>query len=154
MLRPVLAAALLAPLPAVADPEPDVATLEQCLGLIGAEENRDDRACLGVISEPCQDALSDATTVAVAECLIDERDAWDVLLNRYYEELRKAEGDPARDTLRDAQRLWIDFRDTDCKFAYEQFEGGTIRQLTAADCLRDRTAARVLEFRDYLSWTR
>jgi uncharacterized protein YecT (DUF1311 family) len=145
---------LVAPAPAAADTETDVATLEQCLGPIGAEANRNDRDCVGAISEPCQDALTNATTVAAAECLLNERDAWDVLLNRYYEELRKAESDPARSTLRQAQRLWITFRDADCDFAYQQFEGGTIRQLTAADCLRDRTATRVLQLRDYLSWTR
>lgn len=139
---------------AAADTETDVAALEECLGPINAEQGPEDRECIGVISEPCQERLTDATTVAAAECLINERDAWDVLLTRYYEELRKAESDPARSTLRQAQDLWVSFRDADCDFAYQQFEGGTIRQLTAADCLRDRTATRVLQFRDYLSWTR
>ncbi len=139
---------------APADTGTDVAALEECLGPIEEEGNRDDRDCLGHVSEPCQEALSDATTVAAAECLLRERDAWDVLLNRYYEELRKAESDPARSTLRQAQRLWVSFRDADCDFAYQQFEGGSIRQLTAADCFRDRTASRVLQFRDHLSWTR
>ena len=152
MLRALLAAALLLPLPVRADPETDVGLLEDCLGPADSMEGPGGRDCIGVVSQLCHEAPGGETTVGAAACLLRERDAWDVLLNRHYQELRKAQTDPARTALRNAQRAWIAFRDADCSFAYEQFAGGSIRQITGATCQRDRTAERVLHLRGYLAW--
>lgn len=48
-----------------------------------------------------------------------------------------------------ARRAWIAWRDADCRFAYEQFGGGSLRQVAGAACQRDRTAERVLHLYCY-----
>ncbi len=148
----LIAAVALTPLPALADPAADAEAIERCLSPLGSIEAPSGSACIGVIARPCQEQPGGDTTVGVAECLAKERDAWDVLLNRYYQKLRKTEEEPARGTLRDAQRAWITWRDTDCRFAYEQFIGGSIRQITGAACQRDRTAERVMHLRNFMAF--
>jgi uncharacterized protein YecT (DUF1311 family) len=153
MRRAILIAAVaLAPLPALADPAADAEVIERCLGPTGSMEAPDGNACIGVIAQPCQQLPGGETTVGIATCLTQERDAWDVLLNRYYKQLRQTEQEPARGTLRDAQRAWIAWRDADCRFAYEQFLGGSMRQITGAACQRDRTAERVLHLRSFMTF--
>jgi len=139
------------PLPALADPVSDAEAIERCLGPAGSMEAPDGNACISAIAQPCQQQPGGETTVGIATCLIQERDAWDVLLNRYYKQLRQTGEEPARTTLRDAQRAWIAWRDADCRFAYEQFIGSSMRQVTGAACQRDRTAERVLHLRNFIA---
>jgi uncharacterized protein YecT (DUF1311 family) len=58
----------------------------------------------------------------------------------------------ARGPLRSAQRALIAWRDSDCRFAYEQFLGGSMRQITGAACQRDWTAERVLHLRVFMAF--
>jgi uncharacterized protein YecT (DUF1311 family) len=126
----------------------DSGQIDSCI----AERGDAAASCIGVIAQPCQERPGGETTVGIVACLQQETAAWDALLNRYYTELRKTKAEPARTTLRDAQRAWIGWRDADCRFAYEQFGGGSLRQVAGAACLRDRTAERVLHLHGYLNY--
>ncbi|MEO9102828.1 MAG: lysozyme inhibitor LprI family protein [Burkholderiales bacterium] len=88
----------------------------------------------------CQDAQ---TTQAIVECSAVETKAWDQRLNKAYDALKKRI-DPGQTTpLLDAQRLWIRYRDANCKF-YAMSEG-TIGRVEAADCMRRTTRQRACE---------
>ena len=88
-------------------------------------------------------SCSQGGTVAIVQCVGAQTRAWDAKLNAAY---KAAMGriDPAqREPLRAAQRLWIQYRDANCKF-YGSREG-SIRQIEGAECLRSMTEERALE---------
>ena len=81
------------------------------------------------------------TTVDIEQCLGRLTKAWDQRLNSAYQKLLK--DNPEADKLRAAQRLWVQFRDANCRY-YGAGEG-TIKRLDAAECMRSTTAHRALE---------
>ena len=89
---------------------------------------------------PCGDRPS---TMATVDCVQAKTKAWDQRLNTAYKGLMgridAGQGDP----LKAAQRLWLQFRDANCRFYGSQ--QGTIRQIQAAECLRAMTQDRALE---------
>jgi uncharacterized protein YecT (DUF1311 family) len=94
----------------------------------------------GPDSNPCADQVS---TVAIAECLQARAKVWDLRLNTAYMNLMQRIDAGQRDPLKQAQRLWIQYRDANCRFYGAQ--EGTIRQIEAAECLRSMTQNRALE---------
>ncbi|WP_127109784.1 lysozyme inhibitor LprI family protein [Pararhodobacter zhoushanensis] len=129
--------------------------------LDASEDEAAARACIGVGSGACMDgAPGGQSTVGMMSCLLAERDAWDVLLNEEYQSARTAARQmdaaeqPANpefavraDRLRDAQRAWIAFRDANCAMEYAVWGGGSMRQITGADCQMQMTAERTIQLR-------
>ncbi|MDD2048921.1 lysozyme inhibitor LprI family protein [Pseudomonas putida] len=68
----------------------------------------------------------------------------DARLNGAYKKAMTALEPAQQAQLRDAQRLWIKYRDTNCKLYYS-LTGGTIDQLNGAGCVLDMTKARANE---------
>lgn len=97
-------------------------------------------AMFGPDSEPCSDALS---TALIVECTAAKTRTWDTRLNRAYAALAAAVDPPQREPLKAAQRLWLQFRDSNCRF-YADHEG-TFRLVLAAECLRSMTEDRAKE---------
>jgi len=84
------------------------------------------------------------TTLDMNTCNGAEIDRQDARLNSAYKKA-KAALEPAQQTqLLDAQRLWIKYRDANCKL-YFNLTGGTIDQLNGAGCVLDMTKARADE---------
>ncbi|HWX51164.1 MAG TPA: lysozyme inhibitor LprI family protein [Roseomonas sp.] len=83
------------------------------------------------------------TTAGIAACLGAEAKAWDRKLNAAYAALQERIDPGQREPLRAAQRLWIQYRDANCRF-YGAREG-SVRQIEAAECLRSMTRDRARE---------
>jgi uncharacterized protein YecT (DUF1311 family) len=109
------------------------------------EANRDGRACIGRISDPCLEKPENSSTQAMADCVRAETAAWDRLLNADYKDLLAVLNAKAKESVMAAERAWIAARDADCKVPYDIFEGGTMAQLDGASCDLDRTATRLLQ---------
>jgi uncharacterized protein YecT (DUF1311 family) len=77
------------------------------------------------------------------DCVDAKAKSWDRRLNAAYAALQKRVEAGQRDPLRAAQRLWVQYRDANCRFYGSQ--DGSIRQVQAAECLRAMTEARSLE---------
>lgn len=106
--------------------------------------------CLGAASNLCQDQGFD-TTQGIAGCIQAETVVWDDLLNTEYKSTRAFLGsqDPAlQDSLLEAQRAWIGFRDAECALDYARWQGGSIRSIVFANCMMTMTPRRTLELRD------
>ena len=89
------------------------------------------------------EACSRGSTLEIIDCISARTKSWDGALNTAYKSAM-AQADPAqREPLRDAQRLWIAYRDANCRFYGSQ--EGSIRQIEAAECLRFMTEARARE---------
>ncbi len=143
LVAPLLAATICATPSAAAD---DATTITACVDT-ERKANRDGRACIGRISDPCLEGSGSDTTQSMVECLDGETKIWDGLLNADYQSLLKSLAKPAADSVRDAQRAWIASRDADCKVPYDLYEGGTIARIDSASCVLDHTAGRVLQLR-------
>ena len=67
----------------------------------------------------------------------------DAELNKVYKELMKDLNEKERKLLIAAQKNWLNFRDSHCKFEVIEYEGGSIQPLIYATCLTDCTNKRI-----------
>jgi uncharacterized protein YecT (DUF1311 family) len=86
---------------------------------------------------------AESSTQGMVECIAAQTEDGDPRLNAAYGALMKQHSGERRTALRDVQRLWMRYRDTNCGF-YAAAEG-TISRIAAAECLRVMTATRALE---------
>jgi uncharacterized protein YecT (DUF1311 family) len=89
---------------------------------------------------PCGDQLN---TMAIVDCVAAKAKIWDQRLNTAYQDLMQRIEPGQRDPLKAAQRLWVQYRDANCRFYGSQ--EGSIRQVQGAECLRAMTQERALE---------
>jgi uncharacterized protein YecT (DUF1311 family) len=82
-------------------------------------------------------------TPAVVECAQAKTKVWDQRLNAAYKALQARIDAAQRQTLLAAQRLWVQYRDTNCSFYGAQ--EGSIREVQAAECMRSMTEDRARE---------
>lgn len=101
-------------------------------GLYGAEHQR----CAG----------GGGSTAEIVDCLGQLTRDWDRRLNAAYRELMR--DNPQAGRLREAQRLWIAYRDANCSY-YGSGDGSIVR-VRAAACLRAMTRQRALELEELL----
>ena len=109
-------------------------------------------ACCSSIAQ-AQDEYSQAysacmktaeSTLAMNNCNGAEIKRQDSRLNSAYKKAMAGLEGPQQTQLREAQRAWIKYRDTNCKLYYS-LTGGTIDQLNGAGCVLDMTKARADE---------
>jgi uncharacterized protein YecT (DUF1311 family) len=85
----------------------------------------------------------DGNTYQMVECLKAKTAQWDKRLNAAYQKALQDAVPAQRDPLRAAQRLWVQYRDANCRY-YGMGEG-TIARLDAGECMRSMTEARAKE---------
>ncbi|MEV8465286.1 lysozyme inhibitor LprI family protein [Fluviibacterium sp. DFM31] len=158
MRTPLALAALLAGLsvPAHADA---VGDLRACVE--ASDLRSDQQDCVETVYAACSEASGDTSTAGEVECLGEEIEAWEVLLNAYWPDVQaQAEAQDAQDAgaeggysarLLEAQRAWVAYREAECAWQYQRYISGTIRSLIGADCMLGMTADRVLDFREWLA---
>lgn len=92
---------------------------------------------------------SGSVTVEMIDCIVAETKRQDARLNKVYNKLLMQLSPARKATLREAQRAWIKFRDTNCLF-YADPEGGTMVTVISNDCYMVASAARADELEDFL----
>jgi uncharacterized protein YecT (DUF1311 family) len=135
----------------------DMSATDSCLA--AAEGQQSGQSCVGASANACMEATQGgSSTVGMGACLAAERDAWDARLNEVYQasmaahRASDAEYKPAlseAESLRDAQRAWIPFRDANCLYEISHWGGGTGAGPAGTACTMRMTAGRALE----LGWT-
>jgi uncharacterized protein YecT (DUF1311 family) len=86
----------------------------------------------------------DGSTYDMVECLKGKTAQWDKRLNKAYQQALKDAATPEQaDKLREAQRLWVAYRDANCQY-YDAGEG-TIARIDAGECMRSMTEDRAKE---------
>jgi uncharacterized protein YecT (DUF1311 family) len=131
----------------------DMSATDQCLAAIS--DLAEARPCVGMSANACMEATEGgSSTVGMGFCLAAEREAWDSRLNEVYgarmaeHRASDAEYTPPlseADTLRDAQRAWIPFRDANCLYEISHWGGGTGAGPAGTACIMRMTAGRALE---------
>ncbi len=166
MMRILILAAFLAA-PAIATPalaqEPgyDGKILTACLDRT-AGDSGNTAVCIGEASTACMATPGGDTTVGMVDCLMAETRDWDTLLNDHYTKaLAAAEtadkelaeigsaAEPAAPVLKQAQRDWIAFRDSSCRYQDLRYQGGTAGGPAAASCQMQLTAEQALRLRSF-----
>ncbi len=149
-------ALLLFALPATAaQKDQDAAALQTCMQELWPGDVLGE--CAGIIANPCQAKPGGETTLRMNNCLTQEAEAWDLILNRLWPEVMKRARatdqanqitgpDSAAETLRVAQRAWIAFRDAECRHSYAIYGLGSFRTIAHSACVLDLTARRVVDF--------
>ncbi len=102
-----------------------------------------DAAKLSPQFEPCMDKAGGVTT-AMVECIGAETDVQDKRLNVAYKKAMAALTPKRQQELQAVQRLWIQYRDAACKFAYDP-DGGTMAHVESTGCFLSMTAERAQE---------
>lgn len=77
-------------------------------------------------------------------CSEAESQRQDAAMTATYRAVMRTLSEPRRLALRDAQRLWIRFRDANCGF-YGDPDGGTAARVAASGCIMSMTAERAAE---------
>jgi len=95
----------------------------------------------------CMDA-SGGVTVVMLDCITTETEHQDSRLNRAYKDVMDQLSTERKQQLRQAQRLWIKYRDANCGF-YADPDGGTLASVSASDCIRSETTARANELEGF-----
>jgi uncharacterized protein YecT (DUF1311 family) len=88
----------------------------------------------------CMDE-SGGVTMNMLDCMSSETDQQDARLNQNYKAAMQALTPAQQTQLRDAQRLWIKFRDADCALL-GNLTGGSIDRINGASCFLDMTKER------------
>ncbi|MBB3143111.1 lysozyme inhibitor LprI family protein [Halomonas organivorans] len=82
-------------------------------------------------------------TVDMIDCIAEELETQDARLNGAYQALRGELSEQRRQSLLQAQRLWIQYRDANCQFYATA--GGTLARVSANECMLRETAERAQE---------
>lgn len=104
--------------------------------------------------QQCKDKHS--STMGIQKCLQDAGADWDKALNTLYQQLLASLTDPAlQNALKQAQRNWLAFRDSEWAFlkVYYAKESGTFWSLMAQDLMNNITKHRVKELYEALEGT-
>ena len=91
----------------------------------------------------CMDR-SGGVTVEMLDCIGQELETQDARLNRAYRALGAQLSPARRQQLTAAQRLWIQYRDANCRF-YADPDGGTLATVASNECVLRETSERARE---------
>lgn len=91
----------------------------------------------------CMDK-TEGTTNDMLNCVGEETKYQDSLLNKNYKTVIAQLSLDRQKQLKEAQRLWVKYRDANCNF-YVDPEGGTMAVLNSASCFMETTAQRAKE---------
>jgi uncharacterized protein YecT (DUF1311 family) len=100
--------------------------------------------------EQCMEA-SLGVTVDMLSCISEELAYQDQQLNIAYKELMPTLTSGRQQALKQAQRLWIKYRDSNCDF-YADPDGGSLNQVQHSDCVLTMTAQRTQELRNRIMY--
>lgn len=97
---------------------------------------------------PAQSASADQcndrpSTREIVKCLEKQTVAWDAVVQFAYENAMKSANAEASKAMKQAQELWLRYRDANCKVA--RLGEGTIAAVEAAECRLKMTTARAAE---------
>ncbi|QCO23053.1 DUF1311 domain-containing protein [Acinetobacter cumulans] len=98
----------------------------------------------------CMDKAG-GVTASMVECIAAETKRQDVRLNKAYKNLMNTLSATRKKELQDTQRLWMKYRDANCKFYYDP-DGGSIVRVMSAGCFMDMTAERADELENFLKY--
>lgn len=96
----------------------------------------------------CMDTAS--TTTAMGSCIHAETQLQDARLNKAYKQLMATLASDPQKRLREAQRSWIKYRESNCGF-YSRMTGASIDRIQGPMCELDMRRERAVELEQLLN---
>jgi uncharacterized protein YecT (DUF1311 family) len=93
--------------------------------------------------DACLDKAGGVTT-DIVNCIGAETEIQDKRLNAAYQKALAALTSARKKELQTVQRLWLQFRDANCSFAFDP-DGGTMAHVESSGCVMTMTATRAQE---------
>ncbi|NEQ50226.1 MAG: DUF1311 domain-containing protein [Leptolyngbya sp. SIO3F4] len=87
------------------------------------------------------------TQLDMNQCAAENYQISDKALNQVYQDVRQELSDTAKSQLMTAEERWLVFRDAQCTFESDRFEGGSIAPLIQASCMEQITDNRIAELK-------
>jgi uncharacterized protein YecT (DUF1311 family) len=103
--------------------------------------------------QKCLDSKENSTTKGMTQCMIKAAESWDIELNKNYKTLLGLLNKEQKEKLKDSQRQWIRYRDSELEFSrsfYNQMQG-TMWIPIASQTRLDLTKQRAQDLLDYIS---
>lgn len=101
--------------------------------------------CVRRAALKCMEAPDGGTTLGITDCFERETGWWDARLNQTYKLLQENLSNEEFSKLKEVQRAWMAFRDAQCRFTYDFYAPGSIRQTYTAACYLRETARRAID---------
>jgi uncharacterized protein YecT (DUF1311 family) len=98
---------------------------------------------------PCQEP---STTVEETNCFGAALEKADANLNHLYKRVQTVVSGDELTKLKEAQRLWIQFRDANCSAEHELYVGGSAASMVKLACLEAMTRHRTEELDTMYGW--
>lgn len=98
-----------------------------------------------VAKNSCDNAVSQNE---MNQCAEDDFKRADMELNGIYKKQMDSLDDESKALLRASQRLWVQFRDAECKYVNAANEGGSIYPLVQFGCMTKLTKLRIPQLRE------
>jgi uncharacterized protein YecT (DUF1311 family) len=98
------------------------------------------------------------TTLDINECAWGEQKKVETKLNQVYQRVLKGLDQPdtemehfshMKESLLQAQRAWITFREANCRAAYDRNASGTMRTVIYIGCMQTHAEQRIKELEEY-----
>jgi uncharacterized protein YecT (DUF1311 family) len=125
---------LIAAVPAPAQDKPtakDSAAIKKCVKIKTGRKWAWEQ-CIGVVSEACAKDEGSMTSRQVIDCEAREQAVWNAILNDSFRRLLAKLDEDQQLKLRDMQRAWMAYRDKNCAFLYDYFQGTMANPMIAA----------------------
>ena len=115
------------------------------------QDNDNQKHPIDITLEHCLEIDSNQTTYGMIQCTAVAREEWDKEMNKFYKMLMDTLGSEEKETLRKAQRHWLEYRDNEVAFAGSMYYNmqGTMWRVVAAGRICDIVKQRAVELKEY-----
>lgn len=120
------------------------ATIKACIEK-AQRNSQHARVCIGEATQVCETLREMANQAGIQDCMSREAAYWDEILNDRYQKLMANFSKTNARKLQAMQRRWIDWRKEKCQLPAMLYEGGSMANVMAANCMMETTAIRALE---------
>lgn len=97
------------------------------------------------------DCRNAATQAEINQCVHQDFQQKDEELNRIYQQYYTKLDAIRKEQLKQAQRVWINFRDLSCQYEADYYQGGGLAPMVYSSCLKDKTKERINDLKNYIA---
>ena len=97
------------------------------------------------------DCRNAETQSEINQCVQLDFQQQDDELNRIYQQYHAKLDNIRKEQLKQAQVVWINFRNLSCQYEADYYQGGSLAPMVYSSCLKDKTKERLGDLKNYLA---
>lgn len=91
------------------------------------------------------------TQTEINQCVYRDFQQKDEELNRIYQQYYTKLDGTRKEQLKQAQLVWVNFRDLSCQYEADYYQGGSLAPMVYSSCLKDKTKERISDLKNYIA---